>query len=130
MSTISSHGSGDYHHRRMEALRDHLEEVGEGEIKEVEDGEEVGKAEAFGAVASAKRHEEKRMDLCRWWLLSSMVARESGLGSDKKERSLAQAPTRKHEHGKCLQGRRRIREAAKRVEDLVLDGSHCSPRIW
>ena len=47
----------------LEALRDHLEEVGEGEIDEEEDGEEVGDVEGFGAIASAKRHEEKRRDL-------------------------------------------------------------------
>ena len=46
MLAVSSYGSGDNHHQRMmkilEALRDHLEEVGEGEIDEEEDGEEVG----------------------------------------------------------------------------------------
>ena len=50
----------------LEALRDHLEEVGEGEIDE-EDDEEVGDVEGFGAIASAKRHEEKRRDLRRRW---------------------------------------------------------------
>ena len=71
MSVVSHRGSGDYHHQRLtkilEALRDHLEEVGEGEIDEEEDGVEVGEVEGFRDVASAKRHEEKRRDLHRWW---------------------------------------------------------------
>ena len=74
----------------MEAFRDHLKEVGEGEIDE-EDDEEVGEAEGFGAVANARRHEEKR-DLRQQWPVSPMVTRESSLGSNKKERSLARAP--------------------------------------
>ena len=61
MSVVSSHGSSDYHHQRMtkilEALGDHLVEVEEDEIYEEEDGEEVGEAKGFGAVASAKRCE-------------------------------------------------------------------------
>ena len=60
MLPVSSRGSGDHHHQRMtkilKALRDHLEEVREGEIDEEEDGEEVGEVEGFGVVASAKRH--------------------------------------------------------------------------
>ena len=70
MLAVSSCGSGDYHHRRtmkiLEALRDHLEEVGKGEIDEEDDVEEVGEEEGFEVVASAKRHEGKRRDLCQW----------------------------------------------------------------